>query len=386
MSGMRWQSTVRILVALFAVLIFWGSTARPTDEGLRGERLKVRPNDAATISGFEHFYNMDYSTAIRDFDSALQAHPSDSFAVNHLLLAIIFQELHHGRVLDPDLYASNKFLGTKKISVDSAVRERIQVLTERALELSAQRIDSNPRDMDALYARGVTRGLQAAYLGVVEKAWFSALRKGLAAYKDHKQVLSVSPGYSDAKLVVGMYNYVVGSLPWHIKAAAFLVAITGSKADGIEYLSQAAQAGGETSVDAKTFLGVFLSRERRYAESISLIHELHLAYPHNFLFALGEANLLRKSGRLREAADAYRDLLGSGHDRFREPPLELAAYGLAQTLRSQGDYRNAAVFYDSVPGYSNVDQQLASEARKSAAEMKRLLRAPRKSQNRTSEK
>ena len=134
----------------------------------------------------------------------------------------------------------------------------------------------------------------------------------LDAYDDHKRVLELAPSYSDAKLVVGVYTYIVAALPIYERVVAFLLSIKGSKTEGIEGIRQAASAGGEASVDAKTALSLFLARERRYPEALSLMRELYRSYPHNFHFGLSEADLLRSNGDVPEAVTAYRNLLGQG--------------------------------------------------------------------------
>ena len=354
-----------MVVAL--VLAAAATAAAGTVEG----HLRVRPNDPATTEGFDHFYNMEYDDAIRDFESDWQARPSDAFAANHLILALFFRELNRAHALDPDLYVSDKFVRGSRIEVDAATRNRIRTLIDRALALSTERLDSNPKDVDALYARGVTRGINASYTALIEKSWLAALRSGLGSYKDHKEVLKLSPSYHDAKLVVGMYNYIVGSLPWHIKAAAFLLAITGNKTEGIQDLYEAANAGGDASIDAKTFLGVFLSREHRYAEAMTQTRSLRAAYPRNFLFALGEANLLRRSGQYSEAAASYRQLMESHRQgMYPDAPVELAAFGLGEALRSQRDFAGAAAAYGLVPGYPGADPRLVAAARNALAQMR----------------
>ena len=188
----------------------------------------------------------------------------------------------------------------------------IQELTRQALQLSEERLKTKPDDVDALYARGITRSLAAMNEGLIEKAWYSAFRDALGAYNDHKRVLELAPNYSDAKVVVGVYNYIVAALPVYERVVAFMLDIKGGKAEGIESIREAANAGGETSVDAKTALSLFLAREHQYPEGLSLVHELYRAYPHNFHFGLSEANMFRASGRIPEAIAAYRDLLALG--------------------------------------------------------------------------
>src|SRR5207244_7689230 len=95
----------------------------------------------------------------------------------------------------------------------------------RALALEEKRLKTNPNDVDALYARGVTRGLFATYTALVERAWFSALRNAVGARHDHERVLELAPQDVQAKLIVGAHNYVIGSLPWGVKVGASIVEI-----------------------------------------------------------------------------------------------------------------------------------------------------------------
>jgi hypothetical protein len=54
----------------------------------------------------------------------------------------------------------------------------------------------------------------------------------VGARRDHERVLELDPHYVDAKLVVGTHNYVMGSLPWSVKAAVALVGLSGTKEKG----------------------------------------------------------------------------------------------------------------------------------------------------------
>jgi len=290
-----------ILIGSVALFLFphsiWGaahlaSLEQTRDKPIHAPLLDV-PERMVAKNGFNHFYNMEYDAAIQDFELAQQAYPDDPFAVNHLLQAILVRELYRERALDAELYFGAEFFQARKILVDANIEARIEEVIERALQLSASRLKSNPNDVDALYARGVTEALRATDLALVEKAWFAALRSGLGACRNHKQVLNLSPGYSDAKLVVCFYSCAIGSLPWPERIATFLLTFTGNKSNGIEYIKQAADGGGEASVDAKVALALILARERHYSGAISLMHGLYSSYPGNFLFAMSEADLLK---------------------------------------------------------------------------------------------
>ena len=351
-------------------------TANPmlTNDKPLNASARVQPIDTLTRDGFEHFYNMQYEVAIQDFELALQAHPDDPFAVNHLLQAIFTRELYREGALNAELYLGDRFFHSQRVPVDPNAEARIKELTERSLQLCARRLITNANDVDALYARGVTRAIRASYMALVEKAWFAALRSALGSYDDHEQVLHLSPDYTDAKLVVGLYSYAIGSLPWPERAVTFLLPITGNKSKGSEDVAKAADGGGETSADAKIALALILARERHYSEAISLMHGLSSSYPHNFLFAMTEGDLFKTSGHLPEAIATYRELLRYGREGvFPGARLGLVAYKLGEALRLQGDYSGALEAYGSVSGYPGADRELVSKATLSEGEMYDLL-------------
>src|SRR5579859_6409525 len=67
-------------------------------------------NDAVTLSGFDHLYNLEYDQSIADFDQIVKQRPEDPFALNHLLEAILLKELYRLNALDTTLYADDGFL------------------------------------------------------------------------------------------------------------------------------------------------------------------------------------------------------------------------------------------------------------------------------------
>ena len=86
------------------------------------------------------------------------------------------------------------------------------------------RLSRNPNDVDALYARGWVRALRCTYVAMVERAYGSGFRLATKAKDDEQRVLELDPDYADAKLVVGVYDYVVGALPFRSKSSSVLPA------------------------------------------------------------------------------------------------------------------------------------------------------------------
>ena len=332
------------------------------------------PSATFTKSGFDRYYMMDYDGAIRDFERASAAHPDDPFAVNHLLSAVLFRELYRAGALDTSLYSNNSFLDRRQFPINPAERERIRQLTDHSLELSEARLRSNPKDVDALYARGVTRSLRATYIGLVEKSWYAALKSAWGARSDHEEVLRLDPGYTDAKAVVGIHEYISANLPFFIKVLAQLSGHGGSKQKGLSYLADAGAHGKETSVDARVMLAVFLRREQRFLDALQLVRGLNATYPRNFLLALEEANILNDAGRGPEAIAAYRKVLAAGRaGSYFDPHLGLAAWGLGESARGQRQIAAAAEAYDSVLAFPRAEPELRRKATLAAGEMYDLL-------------
>src|SRR5690242_7980842 len=159
--------------------------------------------DALARKGWDHFYSLEYDQAIHDFQQVVNARPDDASAVNHLLDAILYNELYKYNALDTRLYAKEGFLTSKQVPLSTSTKSHIKELADRAMSLSENRLKSDPNDIQALYNRGTTEGIRATYLVIVEKSWFAGLRSALAARRDHEEVLKRRPDWADAKTVVG---------------------------------------------------------------------------------------------------------------------------------------------------------------------------------------
>src|SRR6204780_2670013 len=331
-------------------------------------------HDPMVDAAFGQFYNLEYDRAIQEFEKLLDRHPAAPPALNHLLTTVLMRELYRMGAMNTGEYSNDSFIGQAHRSADPKVKERIKQLVERAEGLEEQQLKAEPNNVDALYARGVTRAQFSLYTALVERAWFSALRNAVGARHDHERVLELDPHYVDAKLVVGTDNYVMGSLPWSVKVAVAVVGLTGTKEKGFEYLREVANSSGENSVDAKVVLSLFLRREHRFDEARALMHDLAARYPRNYLFPLEEANLLRASGHAPEAAAAYRKVWQNGREgKYGNLHYELAAWGLGELLRSQKDYPGAAAAYELVTEAPEPDPETLQKANLAAGEMYDLL-------------
>jgi len=332
----------------------------------------VRPgNNVLAERGFNELYNMDYDPAIRDFSKLRSEFPDDPFPANYLLAAEIFKELNRIGALDTETYSSESFLTSKaRRPLDMAAQKRIFDLISLVEAQCNARLKKNPNDTDALYARGVASGFRATYMGMAEKSWLSGIRAALASRRDHERVLELDPSYVDAKMTVGIHNYIIGSLNWAGRAAVALVGVTGNRQKGLDYLREVSRSHGTSSNDATLALSLFLRREQLYPEALELVGRVSREYPRNYVLAAEYAHLLNAAGHGREAIAQYRTVLQRGREgKYSTFQLEVAAWGLGVSLRGQREYEQAAEAFDLVPTNNDVEPSLIDRAEVAAGEM-----------------
>ena len=326
--------------------------------------------DPETQVAFDHFYNMDYDRAVQEFEKIVEKHPNDPFSLNHLLTVILMRDLYETGAMNTGDYANDSFIGRAPRPTDEKIKVRIKVLVHRAQLEEEKQLKANPSDVNALYCRGVTRAEFAVYTGLVERAWFSALRNAVGARHDHERVLELDPSFIDAKMVVGTHNYVVGNLPWSIKVAAALAGLNGSRDRGLAYLREVAKSDAETSIDAKVILSLFLRREHKYDEALGYMQDVSTRYPGNHLFPTEVANLQRDAGQLDQAEAGYRKVWQNGREgKYGKLHYELAAWGLGELLRNKKDYAGAAAAYELVNEAPNPDPDIRQKANLAAGEV-----------------
>jgi Tetratricopeptide repeat len=318
-------------------------------------------NDPLVREAYEHFYNLDYPGAIERLDRFHTAHPGDPQATVLLLEAVLFQELYRQDLLDTTFYANDGFLSGHHASVeDTKVRDRITALTQETIDEADWRLGKNPNDVDALYARGWARALKCAYVAMVQRGYGGGFRLAMKAKDDSARALQLDPDYVDAKLVVGVYEYVVGALPLPFKLLIGFAGITGSKSKGLEMLNDDGKRGIANNVEARTVISLFLRREGRYKEAVQVVRGLKSEYPHDYLFCLEEANLRKDAGEGMGAVAAYQQIVADSAKPgyFTEPRLELAYFGLGDALQGQRHFDEAAQAYEQAAQTKNVGLEL----------------------------
>jgi len=200
--------------------------------------------------------------------------------------------LYESRRLQSSLYGSQSFYTNGDDKVDPKVLDEFRALTREAKRLSEAKLKQDPKNIEAMDFLANTEGLKASFAEAVERRHYAALRDGNDAVSLHRNILKMDPKYIDAQLTIGLYEYVVGSLPLPIKLIAGVTGYRGSKKRGLAMLEQVAKEGRWAQDDAKTVLVLLYTREKRFAEVLTLTRELSAKYPRNYLFRLEAADAL----------------------------------------------------------------------------------------------
>lgn len=332
--------------------------------------------DPLVRAGFEKFYNLDYDGALQTFDQVTKAHPQEPMAWDYVLITTIFRELYRQDLLDTTYYAHDSFLSNKRdIHVLPATREEIEGLTNKVISMCDERIKKNDKDKNAYFARGYAKGMHASFIALAEHSFTSAARQGLQARNDSEVVLKIDPQYADAKMAIGIQQFAVASLPRFLRIVIGIVGVSGSKEQGLNLLRESAAHGVVTAVESRTALSLFLRHDARYPEALVVQRGLAQQYPHDYLFRLEVANLMKDGGMGMAAVNEYEaviaDALKKGY--FVDPRLQMAYFGLADTQRGQNLVKEAAANYVLAATQPNCSDWLRKRAVLNAGEMFDLL-------------
>src|SRR5579872_1375409 len=223
-------------------------------------------------SGYDHFYNLEYPECIADFERAVSQNPTDPELHNHVAQALVFQEMYRNGALESELVSgNNSFLRRPKLNPAPTTEKRFLDEVAKAMDLANALLKKNPQDTAAMYALGISYGLRSNYYWVVKKDWRNSLKDATAARRLHNRITQLEPDNVDARLVEGLHDYIVGSLPWHLRMLGFLIGIHGDKQEGIRIVQDVAAHGKANRVDAEVFLGALYRRENQTSKAVPIV-------------------------------------------------------------------------------------------------------------------
>lgn len=253
--------------------------------GLGIPALAASAPEATLDAVYEKLYSFEFSDARVLLNAAQEAHPGDPLLPVTGGAVDLFAELNRLGILASSFYRDQgEKLKKHRLTPSVAARDSLFANLERARELASARLAANPDDADAHFALALAAGLECNYAVFIEKRRLHALPLARLSHHHALRTLDIDPDYHDARLIPGLNEYVVGSLPFFVEWFVRFEGVDGSKTKAVADLTHVARSGRYLGSYARILLAMIHIRERRYAAARAITAELAAGYPNNLLF------------------------------------------------------------------------------------------------------
>ena len=355
---------IAILISSSAAAPLAAATPRVSDipqESTTGSPATGRSEfDRLRIEGFTAVYNIDYKIARERFLQMTRLAPDHPAGYVYLANNLWLETLYQSRRLTTSVYTGGSFYAQDKDedAVDPKRDRDFNDYVRQALAAGRARLARNPKDVEALYYNASALGIRAAYGTSVKRSFTRAIGDANESIKIQRQVVKLDPEYFDAYLSIGLYEYVIDSLPGALKFLARLAGLKGSKQKGIEHLELVTRQGKYTADDARVVLLGIYSKENQLERALEIISYMAKQYPKNYLFGVERASMLYRTGHAEEGARAFADLLKD--ERAAAQAVDLVNFQWGEALLAKQDYAGAIARYKEVQRWPKSDSGLVS--------------------------
>ncbi len=247
-------------------------------------------------TGRSHLYNMEIAEARAVFSELDRSAPLSPAGPYYEATALWMEEFSRRGGMAGATFRTGQYWSWKKIPPPVELDREFKRLIEEATSRADAILEREPLDLDGLFFRGSADGLLSAYLASIEHSYYGAYQAGKRAREYHERLLRLDPGYADACLLPGIFEYTLATLPRSLRILGFVVGIKGSKEKGLSLVERAVAEGERTRWVARLSLAVMQQREKRYLSSLAALRELEKAFPRNPFLPMerGSVHLLRK--------------------------------------------------------------------------------------------
>jgi hypothetical protein len=334
----------------------------PTGSPKTDHATGISEFDRLRTEGFSAVYNIDYKIARERFLQMTRLAPDHPAGYVYLANNLWLETLYQSRRLTTSVYTGGSFYSQDKDEdqVDQKRNSDFNDLIRQALAAGRARLVKNPKDVEALYYNASALGIRAAYATSVKRSFTRSIGDANDSIKIQRQVIKLDPEYIDAYLSIGLYEYVIDSLPGGLKFLARLAGLKGSKEKGIEHLELVTKQGKLNADDARVVLLGIYSKENQLDRALEIISYMAKQYPRNYLFGVERASMLYRTGHAEEGARAFADLLKD--ERVAGQAIDLVNFQWGESLTGRQDYAGAIARYKEVQRWPKSDQSLVSLA------------------------
>ncbi len=279
------QNDVYIL-AVFLLLAPAVATAQePAAEMTAGSTPAFYPVPEL-MAGFNLLYQQKFTEARETFNDWQSRNQEEPFGEIALAASYLFEELYRQGVLTTDFFLNEKrFLHGIEGKPDPARMNSFREGLTRARTLARQRLKTNPKDPEALFALTLAAGMESDADAILEKKQLDGLKRMKEANEYAKKLLAQRPDAADAYVAPGIANYIIGSLNPGYRFALWFGGIHGDKKLGMADVAKTVENGRYLRPFAKIMLALAARREKQNALAQKLLRELSEEFPSNDTFA-----------------------------------------------------------------------------------------------------
>jgi tetratricopeptide (TPR) repeat protein len=300
---------------------------------LQAENLREPRFVALAESGFEHIFNMDYDQAQQVFISLEKDYPQHPAPPVYLASIPWLKEMERRQDLNLDRFIAPTYFSNKTDRVMPS-RERAEFFKkiQQAENLAQAILERDRNDKDGRYFMATIYGLRASFAITIDHSLRTAFSYGNKSYSCSKQLVQEDPEYYDAYLILGIYEYTLGVIPWYMRWMIYVLGGRGSKEDGLAHLKLAAAKGQYVRDQALLASMVLDVREHSYQEALALARALTMRFPRSYLFPINLAQILQLSGRQEESLALLLQVekrAEAGEPNFDRLPLATFRFNLA---------------------------------------------------------
>ena len=285
----------------------------------QGESVEERRQQA-----HNHYFNLEYEQALVAYYGAMELAGENSSDWNHIATTLLYMELHRlGKLETSAFRGDNEFLIEDKPQPDPKANQRFLGALHQGRKLAEAKLGKSRNDRQALFSLSSNYALEANYQFMIEKSYVTALRSGMKAKKLAEEAIAADPEFVDAYLAPGVQEYVVGSLPWVVKALVAIGGVNGNKKKGVEMVKRVADEGEELRTEARVLMTLLHRREGRPLEAAEILKDLIREFPRNYVLRLELASMLAEADHKDEALAIFertREMVNRDeHDHARMP-------------------------------------------------------------------
>jgi hypothetical protein len=238
------------------------------------------------MAGFNLLYQQKFTEARETFSTWQSQHPEQPFGEVALAASYLFEELYRQGVLTSDFFLNErKFLHGIDGKPDPVRMNSFREALTRARVLAKQRLKTNPKEPEGLFALTLAAGMESDADAILEKKQLDGLKRMKEANEYAKHLLAVHPDAADAYVAPGIANYIIGSLNPGYRFALWFGGIHGDKKLGMEQVAKTVENGRYLRPFAKIMLALAARREKQNVLAQKLLRELSEEFPTNDTFA-----------------------------------------------------------------------------------------------------